>query len=257
MDIEFIVQDVFALTRPQWKLASNLDEASRAFQLAVAQDQKTSGVDKAAEPADADSESDDGIDDGEAEADADAEANADAEVEESSESEDEAEVSLYPARNSSTSLISMKVDLSGDANAGSPSTDSEEETIVVTRQEEEVDPEDEADFEREYAKMMAESLDSRKHERKSTFDIPLPMRRKDRDLNTASDSWADETVSPNASSGGTVAFSLLTKRGNRQQVSSMLLFLKTIRNIDTWIDSHSRSTFGFHFRHRDENTSSR
>jgi regulator of nonsense transcripts 2 len=31
---------------------------------------------------------------------------------------------------------------------------------VVTRQEEEIDPEDEADFEREYAKMMAESLES-------------------------------------------------------------------------------------------------
>lgn len=49
MDIEFIVQDIFALTRPQWKLASNLEEASKAFQLAVAQDQKTSGLDKQAE----------------------------------------------------------------------------------------------------------------------------------------------------------------------------------------------------------------
>jgi regulator of nonsense transcripts 2 len=48
-----------------------------------------------------------------------------------------------------------------------PATDSEEESIVVTRQREEVDPEDEADFEREYAKMMAESLESRKHERKA------------------------------------------------------------------------------------------
>lgn len=49
MDIEFIVQDIFALTRPQWKLASNFEEASKAFQLAVAQDQKTSGLDKQAE----------------------------------------------------------------------------------------------------------------------------------------------------------------------------------------------------------------
>lgn len=46
MDIEFIVQDIFALTRPQWKLASNFEEASKAFQLAVAQDQKSSGIDK-------------------------------------------------------------------------------------------------------------------------------------------------------------------------------------------------------------------
>ena len=49
MDIEFLVQDIFALTRPQWKLASNLEEASKVFQLAVAQDQKTSGIDKGAE----------------------------------------------------------------------------------------------------------------------------------------------------------------------------------------------------------------
>lgn len=49
MDIEFIVQDIFALTRPQWKLASNFEEASKAFQLAVAQDQKTSGLDKLAD----------------------------------------------------------------------------------------------------------------------------------------------------------------------------------------------------------------
>lgn len=50
MDIEFIVQDIFSLTRPQWKLASNIEEAGRAFQLAVAQDQKTTGLNKPAEP---------------------------------------------------------------------------------------------------------------------------------------------------------------------------------------------------------------
>lgn len=64
MDIEFIVQDIYSLTRPQWKLASNLEEASRIFQLAVAQDQKNSGLNKPAEPEEPDtSESSD--DDGE------------------------------------------------------------------------------------------------------------------------------------------------------------------------------------------------
>jgi regulator of nonsense transcripts 2 len=103
-----------------------------------------------------------------------------------------------------------------------PGTDSEEEAIVVTREEEEVDPEDEADFEREYAKMMAESLDSRKHERKSTFDVPLPIRRKD--ANTTSE-LPDETVTSSAIPAGTMAFSLLTKRGNRQQVSFIYFYL--------------------------------
>ena len=114
------------------------------------------------------------------------------------------------------------MDANGDTIPSAPETDSEEESIVVTRQEEKIDPEDEADFEREYAKMMAESLDSRKHERKSTFDVPLPIRRKD--ANTTSE-LPDETVTSSAIPAGTMAFSLLTKRGNRQQVSFIYFYL--------------------------------
>lgn len=92
----------------------------------------------------------------------------------------------------------------------------------MTREKGEIDPEDEADFEREYAKMMAESLESRKFERKPAFDVPLPMKRKD--TGSAND-WTDDTESTRAHSQGTMAFSLLTKRGNRQQVSNALLNL--------------------------------
>lgn len=216
MDIEFIVQDVFALTRPQWKLASNIEEAGRAFQLALAQDQKTSGMVVA--DIESDSSSEDGIDDGEAEAEADTVlAEAEAEADEDSDSDEEADVSPITPTAVEFKLTSTKL----DANPPTHNTDSEEETIVVTREEEEVDPEDEADFEREYAKMMAESLDSRKHERKSTFDVPLPMKRKDRDINSSNDAWAEDSSS-NAAPSGTMAFSLLTKRGNRQQVSLVI-----------------------------------
>jgi regulator of nonsense transcripts 2 len=117
-----------------------------------------------------------------------------------------------------------KVDLNGDLILSAAGTDSEEEAIVVTREEEEIDPEDEADFEREYAKMMAESLDSRKHERKSTFDVPLPIRRKD--VNISNELLPDETVNSSATPAGTMAFSLLTKRGNRQQVSLYRLLIR-------------------------------
>jgi regulator of nonsense transcripts 2 len=98
-----------------------------------------------------------------------------------------------------------------------PGTDSEEEAIIVTRHEEELDPEAEAEFEREYAKMMAESLESRKFERKPLFDVPLPMRRKDREVITPIDSVSEEPVA--TATSNTMAFSLLTKRGNRQQVN--------------------------------------
>lgn len=193
MDIEFSIQDTFALTRPQWKLASNLEEATKAFQMAVAQDQKTAGANQVAEVEEVTSESSE--DEG---GDADDLELGDEEHESASEEEEDVE----------------EAEKESDGES-----DFEDETIVVTRQEEAVDPEDEADFEREYAKMMADSLESRKFERKQLFDVPLPVRPKTRE---PSSSAAGEANTPGSESPApptkTMAFSLLTKRGNRQQV---------------------------------------
>ncbi|KAM0078493.1 mRNA decay protein [Fusarium odoratissimum] len=189
MDIEFLVQDTFALTRPQWKLATSLDEAVKAFQLAVAQDQKSAGVDKGIDVDDATSDA--SSDDDNVDNDEDGDDNED-----SASEEEEAE------------------DVEEDSDDESTF---DEEAIVVTRQEEEVDPEDEADFEREYAKMMAESLESRKFERKQLFDVPLPVRSKNRE---ATSTEGGEGESP---PGHTMAFSLLTKKGNRQQTRTVEL----------------------------------
>ena len=49
MDIDFIIQDTFALTRPQWKLVADLEEAGRAFADAVTQNYKTQEPDKVIE----------------------------------------------------------------------------------------------------------------------------------------------------------------------------------------------------------------
>lgn len=200
MDIEFNVQDTFALTRPQWKLASNLEEATKAFQLAVVQDQKTAGVDKAAADADdgtSEPSSDDDIGDND---DIEQDIDGDGEGDEDSASEDDE---------------SEEVEYASDAGSGF-----DDESIVVTRQEEEVDPEDEAEFEREYAKMMAESLESRKFERKQQFDVPLPLRAKGREPTSTTPSAPSEPTAevPTPPENRTMAFSLLTKRGNRQQV---------------------------------------
>ena len=63
MDVEFIVQDAYNLTRPQWKLITNLEEASRAFGEAVKQNYQTAAADKPIEPEDEDaSASDDELD---------------------------------------------------------------------------------------------------------------------------------------------------------------------------------------------------
>ncbi|KJZ78097.1 hypothetical protein HIM_02734 [Hirsutella minnesotensis 3608] len=194
MEIEFVVQDIFAVTRPQWKLAAGLEEATKAFQLAIAQDQKTAGVDKTLEADEATSEISSDDDNGDAD---DVEPYGDGEDESASDEEE--------------------VEQEDDDNSAHES-DFNEETIIVTRQEEAIDPQEEADFEREYARMMAESLESRKFERKPLFDVPLPVRPKNRETAPAG-SQAEENAAP----GHTMAFSLLTKRGNRQQTRTVEL----------------------------------
>jgi regulator of nonsense transcripts 2 len=66
--------------------------------------------------------------------------------------------------------------------------------------------------------MMAESLESRKFERKQLFDVPLPVRAKPREP-SSTQGPAEPTAEAEAPPpGNKMAFSLLTKKGNRQQV---------------------------------------
>lgn len=216
MDIEFLVQDIFALTRPQWKLASNIDEATKVFQLAMIQDQKTSGLDKILEQDDQSSET--SSDDENAD-----EPLAEQDDDEDSGSEDgDAEVDVSSTTTSFmfNSNLPVRTVQDADQNASYHNSDSEEEEIVVTREEEEVDLEDEADFDREYAKIMAESFETRKFQPKGQVDIPLPIRPKNREAAGPSETVEKPPEAEPGVPGGKMAFSLLTKRGNRQQVSS-------------------------------------
>ena len=56
MDIDFIVQDSYALTRPQWKLIKSLDAAGGAFAEAVAQNYKNQDSERTADPEDPEEE---------------------------------------------------------------------------------------------------------------------------------------------------------------------------------------------------------
>ena len=231
MDIEFIVQDTFALTRPQWKLASNLEEAVKALQLAIAQDKKTAALDKSLDGDDASVAS--SSDDQHMEHDL-----HDGEGEDSSESEDEdAEVSIKKHGGLGTwGLIKSRKQEGSESVADSASS---EEKIVVTRPEEEVDPEEEAEFQREYAKMMAESLESRKFERKPLFDLPLPVRAKNKESALSGDGGEEGASSPI----GTMSISLLTKKGNRQQVWTGLGKILESRLLTPDADSDCGSAF--------------
>lgn len=116
-------------------------------------------------------------------------------------------------------------------------SDEEEEQIVVTRLEDERDPEADAEFDRELAKLMSESAESRKFERKPVFDVPLPMRRAREAAVNAEDSGNEAPVAPVLTSN-TVKFSLLSKRGNRTQTRS--------------IDLPSDSTFAVAMRNKQQ-----
>ncbi|KAI9883753.1 MAG: hypothetical protein M1823_004488 [Watsoniomyces obsoletus] len=193
MEIEFLLQDTFALIRPQWQMPANLEDAREKFAEAVTQNYKGQENDPVAEQDEMPGEisSDGELDDD----------NRLPELDEIPSSSEDNEVSVPP-------------ETSG--------VESEEERIIVTRQEEERDPEADAEFDRELAKLTAESLDSRKFDRKPLFDVPLPIRRTERPKSIDSESGGIDTNS--AAAGGsrdTMAFSLLTRRGNRQQTRTV------------------------------------
>lgn len=124
------------------------------------------------------------------------------------------------------------------------------------RQEEQLDPEAEADFDKEFEKMMAESLNSRKFERRAQFDVPLPIRKVQRPPVEPVD---EEPSAPVETEPNTMAFSLMTKKGNRQQVSDFLHVVSLITPFghayyvtDHLLDSNNRIAFKLEFRNFNE-----
>ena len=199
MDIDFLIQDTFALLRPEWKLHTNLEQAGAAFAEAVKQHVKSQETERPLETEP---------------------------LEEGDDSEEDADEEDLPVARMKESTSSDDEDAENDAEIetltnGDSKHDSDfEEDIVVTRKEEERDLEAEAEFDKELAKMMSDSLDSRKFDRKPLFDVPLPMRKAQREahVSTGDDSGNEGSKTP--PSVNTMAFSLMTKKGNRQQVCS-------------------------------------
>lgn len=186
MDVDFDVQDALALVRPQLKLLGTLEEAGAAFAEACKEQYQASAMDNAADTLE--DERDELNDDGE-------------------------EGQRTPPVDKSSG---DEADMADDDQLSTPDTgsvreeDDDEEHIVVVRPEDERDPEADAEFDRELAKMMAEGLETRKIEKRPLLDVTLPMRRAQRD-NVADEEDQDGL-------GNTIKFSLLSKKGNRPQV---------------------------------------
>ncbi|KAK0832415.1 mRNA decay protein [Friedmanniomyces endolithicus] len=202
MDMEFVVQDLYSALRPQWHvILADLPEASRVFAEACKQNYSETG--KAPDPEDIDEAEADGSDDA-------------------------------PMHSRDTTTITADAEDGEDATQATdptaqPADSDEEEHIIVTRPEEERDPEADADFDRELAKLMAESAESRRTERKPIFDVPLPLRRTAARSDATSHHAAEDSggEAPAPSSGlsngvaGKMKFALLSRKGNRQQTRSI------------------------------------
>ena len=57
MDIEFLVQDTFSAVRPQWRVATDLEDASQRFADAVTQNYRAQEADRPAETEESQGES--------------------------------------------------------------------------------------------------------------------------------------------------------------------------------------------------------
>ncbi|WPG97599.1 ARM repeat-containing protein [Acrodontium crateriforme] len=199
MDIEFVVQDLYSMLRPQWKpIIDDLGEASKVFGEACKQNYQNTANGVPAEPEEQD------------------------ELDHEHEHSDDAHISddENPEENSDAEGASESEEEKAEP---FDSDDDEEEHIVVTRPDDQRDPEADAEFDRELAKLMAESVESRKFDRKTLFDVPLPMRRTVRDATSSVPEDHSSEVSAPAPEARpeTMKFALLSKKGNRQQTRSI------------------------------------
>lgn len=232
MDVEFVIQDSYSALRPQWKLILNdFNEAGKIFSEAVKHNYNDSTIGKTQEPEEPEPQ--------------------DPEPEES-DGEDGIGESERRLRNSDPADIKSDADDNIDdaAEQAANSSSDESEHIVVTRPEEQRDPEAEAEFDRELAKLMAESVESRKFERKPMFDVPLPMRRAVREPTAplSPEDSDDEAPAPApASTNGPsmMKFALLSRKGNRQHVSLGHHESPALRVANQFVDTVNRSAVRF------------
>jgi hypothetical protein len=90
--------------------------------------------------------------------------------------------------------------------------------LIKDIKEEEYDQEEEDAFNREFAKMLADTTDARKVDRKTAppvFDTAVPLIRRQQQQQ------AQQDAIPTEAKANHMQFSLLSKKGNKQQVSEL------------------------------------
>jgi regulator of nonsense transcripts 2 len=113
---------------------------------------------------------------------------------------------------------------SDDSEEESDSDDSEisqsgdDDGVIVHMPDDLARGEEDIAFEEEFSRMMQDSLETRKNERKvQSFDAPIPVKNKQTTQSVAKEEHDNDGVQ----------FTLLTKRGNKQQVLNWLYLTKS------------------------------
>lgn len=146
MDVDFMITDTLELLRPQLNIVSSYEEANEAVdRMLLEQLQSVKGADGKLQ--------EDGFEESEAS--------------ESSSDEDEDVVIKDDLDEEETSDTNEKINLNDE---------DEDDVVVLKNKKDELSREDEEDFEREFSKMMSDSIESRKFEKKAAMlDVPIPM----------------------------------------------------------------------------------
>lgn len=118
---------------------------------------------------------------------------------------------------------------SEDDDGGGPIASDEDEDVQVRQKVVEVDPQEEADFDKELRALMQESLDSRKLELRGrpALNMTIPMNvfegSKDHHGRVVEGESGDETMDEEGSGGNKVCVKVLVKKGNKQQTKQMYI----------------------------------
>lgn len=214
MDVDFMITDTLEMLRPQLQILTSYEEANEAVDRMLLEQLKT-----VQSTTDGKALLEDGFEESEL---------SDSSMSGGEDDEDD----LLPQDRQQED---------DDLDATISNQDEEDQDVVVLKnKKEQLSREEEEEFEREFSKMMSDSIDSRKFEKKAAMlDVPIPM-----NLRGSQGESNCTRVSPatnytyfqdrrtiaqgtNKPETGKMAFTLLTKKGNRQQVGVMLkcLFL--------------------------------
>ncbi|CEP12054.1 hypothetical protein [Parasitella parasitica] len=192
MDVDFMITDTLEMLRPQLQVLSSYEEANEAVDRMLLEQLKT-----VQSTTDGKALLEDGFEDSEL---------SDSSASGGEEDEDD----LLPQDR-------QQQDEDADTSNINNQDEDDQDVVVLKNKREQLSREEEEEFEREFSKMMSDSIDSRKFEKKGAMlDVPIPMnlRGSQADRRTlAQGAGKPET--------GKMAFTLLTKKGNRQQTKIM------------------------------------